>query len=519
VTHQHGDDASRIGTRRARLEQRRQARTRNYGRFLWLSAIGSIIPGVGLIAAGRRSLGAFFVGLFVVLVLGGIATLIFVPFDQLSAFAVENIIPIAAVLGVLALMWLIVALMSHRVLEPRGLSTGRRLVGALVVVVASSLVVAPLALGSRYALTTDDALASITLPGLGGLSNTTPDVDTEDPWAGKPRVNVLLLGGDGADEREGERPDTQMVASIDTQSGETTLLQLPRNLQDVPFAEDSPLAEIYPEGFNGPDGEEEYYINAVYRNVPALHPELFEGVDNPGADANKWAVEGALGIEIDYYALVNLEGFQTVVDALGGVTVDVPRDIPVGGQGAGCYGQHDVIEAGQDQRLTGYQALWFARSRCDSSDYDRMERQRCVMGAIMRESDPMTLARRYQALAGAAKEIVRTDIPREIFPDFIQLGLRVKDATITSLPFTDDVIAPGDPDYERMHEITAEALEPAPESEPETEGGGDGSDAGSAESAPTEPSPEETSGTADSEQETGDDGTTAEEPSNIADVC
>ena len=62
-----------------------------------------------------------------------------------------------------------------------------------------------------------------------------------DPWADKPRLNILLLGGDAGKGRVGTRTDTVILASIDTKTGDTTLFSLPRNTARMPFPSDSPL--------------------------------------------------------------------------------------------------------------------------------------------------------------------------------------------------------------------------------------------------------------------------------------
>ena len=90
---------------------------------------------------------------------------------------------------------------------------------------------------------------------------------------GRPRrVSVLLLGGDGSIHRPGVRTDSVVLASMDVRTGRTILFSLPRNLADVPFAPGSPLARLYPDGFTGAGDPAEWMLNAVYRNVPALHP-------------------------------------------------------------------------------------------------------------------------------------------------------------------------------------------------------------------------------------------------------
>jgi polyisoprenyl-teichoic acid--peptidoglycan teichoic acid transferase len=419
-----------------------------------------MVPGTGLIAAGRRLSGWFFLTLFILGLAALAAVYLLVPKERLLAVAFDQreLTIAAGVLATVAVVWLLVAVASHRALEPTGLPAGKRLLGALIVVIVTSLVLTPMAAGVQRAFVQRDLIESVAAPE-DAKSNTTPELAEEeevDPWANKPRVNVLLLGGDGAPDRDGIRPDTQILASIDTKTGDTVLFSLPRNLQHVPFPAESPLAEIYPEGYTD---QEESLLNALFDFVPANHPEVFEGVAYPGGDANKWAVEGALGIDVDYFVLVNLEGFKQLVNALGGITVDVKEDIPMGGIGTPISG---YIEQGENQRLSGREALWFVRSRVNSDDYARMERQRCVIGAIIDEADPVTVFQRYQELAAATKDIVYTDIPAAILPDFVELALKVKDASLRTLPFTNDVINPQDPDFDLMHALAAEALSPPP---------------------------------------------------------
>jgi polyisoprenyl-teichoic acid--peptidoglycan teichoic acid transferase len=441
------------------LETRRQQRSGEFGRFLGFAALGSLVPGAGLWAAGRRRWGLFFLTLFVLGLAGLAAIYLLVPKERLLAVAFDQreLTIVAGVVAAVGIVWLLVAVASHRALEPTGLSPAKRLVGAFVVIVATSLVLTPMAAGVQRAFIQRDLIESVAAP-QDGISNTTPEIaEKVDPWADKPRVNVLLLGGDGGPNRDGIRPDSQILASIDTTTGDTVLFSLPRNLQGVPFPEDSPLYEFYPDGFGWQDDNDRYLLNAVYGTVPEEHPEVFQGVAYPGADANKWAVEGALGIDVDYFVMLNLDGFREMIDALGGITIDVKERIPIGGGTSPITG---YIEAGENQRLDGYHALWFARSREGSDDYHRMERQRCVLGAIIEEADPFTVFQRYQELATATKDIVSTDIPAGLLPAFAELALKVQTASVRTLPFTNKVIDPQFPDYDLMHTLVAEALAP-----------------------------------------------------------
>jgi LCP family protein required for cell wall assembly len=297
-------------------------------------------------------------------------------------------------------------------------------------------------------------------------------VTADDPWGERKRVNVLLLGGDGAVHRPGVRTDSVILASIEAVTGDTVLFSLPRNLRNVPFRAGSKLAEVYPDGFTGSSGEAEYFLNAIYRNIPALHPGILGRSDNEGADAVKLAVAGALGIRVDYYVLVNLAGFQQLVDAMGGITVNINDPVPIGGNSDAGIPPEDYLQPGPDQRLNGFQALWFTRGRYGSSDYQRMERQRCAINAIAAEASPLKLLRRYTKLASASKDIVRTDIPSNVLPAFVDLAGKVKGRPLKSVSFElSNEFNPNDPDFDYVRSAVQAALNPPPKPKPQVPGG------------------------------------------------
>lgn len=445
-----------------------------YWRFLGFSALGSLVPGIGLVAAGRRTAGWLIFGAWLGVVGGVVVAMVRMGTSGLLTLSSDpsavQVVGVAAAAGAAA--WLLVAIVSFHLLQPAGMSGGRRLAGAVVVICVTSLVVGPLAFAVRYSTAHNELIDTVfATEEHRSLTGPTAEPNVRDPWAGESRVTVLLLGSDSAEGRDGVRPDTQIVASVDTATGHTVLLSLPRNLERVPFPEDSPLRELYPHGYDGPGDRLEWMLNAIYQNVPATHPDVFTDSDYPGADANKWAVEGALGIDVDYFVMVNLDGFEQIVDALGGITIDVSYRIPIGTrydeQTGRCTEPRDWIEPGPEKHLDGGRALWYARARCGpppvSDDFNRMERQRCVIGAIIREANPVNLLRHYERLAGAARDLFVTDIPQSLLPAFVDLALRVKDAPVESLAFTDDVLASrSNPDFDRMRELAAEAIAAPP---------------------------------------------------------
>jgi LCP family protein required for cell wall assembly len=202
-------------------------------------------------------------------------------------------------------------------------------------------------------------------------------------------------------------------------------------------------------------------LNAIYGQVPALYPHILGDSDNEGADAIKQAVAGSLGTRVDYYVLINLLGFQQLVDAIGGVTVNINVPIAINGNTDAGIPPTGYLEPGPDQHLDGFHALWYSRGRWGSDDYQRMLRQRCMVNAIIDEADPVNVLRRYTALAKAGKEILRTDIPRQLMPAFVDLAMKVKEKKIRSIAFiSSDKFNSGDPDFTWMQSVVAKALGP-----------------------------------------------------------
>src|SRR5699024_33274 len=99
------------------------------------------------------------------------------------------------------------------------------------------------------------------------------------------RYNILLLGSDAGKGREGIRPDSITLVSVDAKTGSAVMIGLPRNMQNVPFDEDSPLASHYPNGF---DCGDECLLNAVYQQGEEHADEYPDGV-TPGVEAMKEA--------------------------------------------------------------------------------------------------------------------------------------------------------------------------------------------------------------------------------------
>jgi polyisoprenyl-teichoic acid--peptidoglycan teichoic acid transferase len=441
---------------------------------LGLTLLSALLPGVGLVMGGRARLGAFVMTLSVGLVGLGVWVGLTRRDEVLAAAVVPSRLLATSVgLGVLALAWIAVIIWSHRLLRPATAGAGGRLVGATFVGLLCFAIAAPAAIGVQNVLAQRDLVQNVFVSQENSHSATRPDhVNTADPWAGKPRLNLLLLGGDDGKGRIGVRTDTVIVASIDTRTGDTALISMPRQLTFMPFPADSPLHKFYPNGFGKEglslEGRLEWMLTAMYKNVPEAHPGLLGPSDNQGADVVKHSVGAATGLKIDYYLQVNLQGFDEIVDALGGITVNVNERVAMGGISEQHIPPGQWIEPGPNQHLDGFHALWFARGRYGADDDQRQIRQRCTIKAIVDAADPGTLVTKYQAIAKAGKHLLRTDIPQELLPALVQLGLKVKAATVSNIPLdaTKLRLKYLHPDYAGMRLAVAKALAAKPSPPP-----------------------------------------------------
>lgn len=134
------------------------------------------------------------------------------------------------------------------------------------------------------------------------------------------RINILVLGGDAGPGRWDLRPDRISVASIDLDTASTTIIGIPRNLQRAPVSGDSPLRGPYPDGYNC---GAQCRISFLYAYA-SLRPQLYPGSPQPGVEATCDAVEGVLGIDIQYAVLMDMGGLETS-STLAVSTWTVPR--------------------------------------------------------------------------------------------------------------------------------------------------------------------------------------------------
>ncbi|MEV8250804.1 LCP family protein [Microbacterium sp. NPDC076768] len=443
----------------------------------WLVVLNLLVPGSAQVLAGNRKLGRFGLGAtllswFLAAVALGLAlfarpVLLWITIGGgLFSAAILTLVQILLVGYVV--LWAVLtfdALRLVRLVKVRGAS---RIAIPLVALLLLGLVGG----GAGYAATAVGSVRN-TLGSIFGQSG--PSVEPSDGY-----YNILLLGADSGDGRDSMRFDSISVVSVNADTGAMTITGIPRELPNAPFSDGSPMQALYPNGFEGYSSSScgwNGWMNHV-RNAAevcredqgsALYPDAANNGSEPGIEATKEAAEGVLGIEIPYYVFVDMHGFAELVDALGGVEINVTERLPKGGPPEGWTGT-DVnewaigwIEPGL-QRMDGDTAQWYARSRYTTSDWDRMKRQRELQAAILAQFTPQTVLTRFNEVAAAGTALISTDLPSNKLPEFFDLMLKAKEQPVTSIELTPEFgVDEYQPDYDHIHQMMQESLHPPTE--------------------------------------------------------
>jgi LCP family protein required for cell wall assembly len=248
------------------------------------------------------------------------------------------------------------------------------------------------------------------------------------PWDGTDRLNILLIGSDQRPNEGTYNTDTLIVVSIDPTTKQVAMFSLPRDSWGIPLPAGrlrSAFGSTY-----------EAKINSFFTAVRG-RPDLVAGTSRTrGYNGLKQVLGNLYNLDIKYFVEVNFEGFRQVVDAMGGVTINV--QVPVlddnypsdTGRSSRVY-----IPAGI-QHMTGAQALVYARSRHGSDDFDRGARQQRVLTSLREQADVAALIPRIPQLLAAVKATVRTDIPQDQLAKLAGLASTVDTKNIRSFVFS-----------------------------------------------------------------------------------
>lgn len=414
-----------------------------FRRAIALSLMTMLLPGSAQLALGNKRIGWIAIravlGIAVTVLLVGLISAAFnsVAFWLLSNTFILGVIRL--VLIGLAIGWAFLFVDAWRLADPLSMARKQRLIivglnGALCFAMVGSLLYASHVVGVQKNL-------------IANMFGATAVSDAHDG-----RYNVLLLGGDSGSDRWGLRADSITVASIDEDTGKTVLFGLPRNMLNFPFAKGSIMDKQFPNGYNcGSECE----LNSL-STYAADHKKLFRKYKDPGVEATIEAVEGITDLKINYWAMVNLKGFEKLVDAVGGVKLKVRDRIPIGGVGAPITG---YIEPGH-KTLNGFQTLWFARSRAAADDYSRMARQKCVMSAMLTQLSPQTVVTKFEDIAEASESLVSTNLPASQLSTFIPLAMKAKNQKINTVSFVPPQINTSKPDIDKIQQMVKDAIDP-----------------------------------------------------------
>jgi LCP family protein required for cell wall assembly len=246
------------------------------------------------------------------------------------------------------------------------------------------------------------------------------------PWDGKERLNILLIGADT--QGGGHRTDTLITVSIDPVTKQVAMFSLPRDTKNVPIPA-GPARSVWGRVYG--DKINSFYINNRKRS------DLWPGNDKTRGYNGLKAVLGELyGLDIKYFVEVDFAGFRDIVNAMGGVTVNVQIPVVDDSYPAGVARSRRLYIPSGLQHMTGAEALRYARSRNTSSDFDRAARQQRVLLSMREQADPQSLIPRIPELITALENSVKTDVPLDQLDELLGLASEVDTKNIRSYVFS-----------------------------------------------------------------------------------
>jgi len=441
-------------------------------RAWWLLALNFLVPGSAQVLAGSRRLGR--VGLtatlimWVGVVVAAVAALVWPTLLFTLGTNAAALLAVQLVLLAYAVLWVVLTIDTLRLIRLVNLRPGAR-------PLAATLAIVGLIVGSGGAVYAAQQLLAPAREAIASIfTNNAPPVPPSNGY-----YSFLLLGADSGLGRDSMRFDSISVVSVNAETGAVHITGIPRDLAYAPFA-DGPMHDRYPDGFEGHPSPTcgwgpgiNQLMNAVEICQPDdgkdIYPDAAANSSTPAIEATKDAAEGILGIQIPYYVFVDMKGFADIVDALGGVDITVQERLPEGG-GPTYEGEPAEdwaigwIEAGP-QHMDGDTAQWYARSRYTTSDWDRMRRQRELQQAILAQANPANVLSRFQAVAAAGSDLVKTDIPDSMLGFLVQLGVKAKEQPVQTLELTPEGagILTDDPtpeQYAHVRDLIQQALYP-----------------------------------------------------------
>ena len=237
--------------------------------------------------------------------------------------------------------------------------------------------------------------------------------------------------------------DVMLLVEIDVATGKVAMIGLPRNMVNAPFPP-GPARDAVACGCL------QRLLNALYVEATVLHPDRWPGTGAvSGIGAVRSVVSEITGRPVDAVVVADLWGMIKVVDAMGGIDINVPSAVYDTRYPDPVYGKIELyIKAGK-QHFDGRMALAYARSRHQDSDYGRMARQQTLLLAVRDQIGPKTILNAPD-LFNAAKGFTWTDLPRDSLPNLVTLFGKAADASVKHLR----IVPPTYPSYLTTAELT-----------------------------------------------------------------
>jgi LCP family protein required for cell wall assembly len=380
-----------VHARRTRPEAGHLDRRRLVG-----AGLSAILPGLGQLVNGRRRLALIFLVPSLVLATVIAALVLSQTMTRLTAWVVTpSVLSTVLVLNVVTLVWTLVAV-GLAYLDTRWHGPTSRL-GLIGIVIITGLVTLPHLMIWRYGTALEDTFGRVFTGNVLGAESTDP------PAAGpgtSERYNVLILGVDALPSRPATLTDTMIVASLDPVGHSVSMVSIPRDLVSVPLGDGNVF---------GPK------LNSLMAYADRNPDEFPDG----GEAALQRAIGALLGIDIHGYARMDFSGFVDMIDAVGGVDIDVKQaiDDPTY-DGYGTDQRGVSFEEGL-QHFDGLDALAFARVRkaVGESDFTRAGRQQQILvglrTAVTRDG---SLLWKLPDLLDAVGGTITTNIPISKLP-------------------------------------------------------------------------------------------------------
>jgi len=372
---------------------------------LGAAILSAIMPGLGQVANRQTRLALLFglpsLALFALLLLvlqGNSTTRLF------ATLMVPATLGTVLVLNVLVLLWRLVAVAQAFFDARYPLRPSARATAGLGVIVL--FVALPHLAGGWVGYSAFDNFKRVFGASTAQAASTPGPGDRE-------RLNILLMGVDSGGKRAHALTDTLIVVSLDPVGRHVSMISIPRDMVNVPLGDGKTFAPK---------------INSLLE-FGDRNPRTFPG---GGTKALERAVGALLGIPIHYYAKVDLGGFVRMVNAVGGVDINVLRPLSDPNYGGYGVGPGWSVTRGL-HHFDGANALAYARIRKaeGESDFTRAERQQEVLVAIRNAAVKGNLVFRLTDRLDAVGATVRTDLPAERLPALAALAEEIGGANTT----------------------------------------------------------------------------------------